>query len=163
MDMEQKELVPGEVSWSAPESHYFEKTNKWYIGSAIAAGLLVIFALWQGNFLFVVFIVIAEILALFWGGQAPRTLSYKADGIGFTAGDRLFRFENLTGYALVESLGGPHFYELVFTQKQALGAYVKSLVPDDVAPQLAQLLSARLPTFEYTPSLAEAIMNRLGV
>ena len=163
MDTPQIVTTPAEVSWTAPESHFFEKTNTWYIGSALLAGFLVIFSLWQGNFLFVIFIIIAEILALFWGSQVPRTLNYKVDAVGFVAGDQLYRFDKLASYALVESLGGPHYYELVFTQKQTLSVYVKALVPNDVAPRLGELLTARLPAFEYTPSLAEAIMNRLGV
>ncbi|MDO8601919.1 MAG: hypothetical protein Q7R62_02220, partial [bacterium] len=91
-----------EIKWTAPESHFFEKTSRWYIGSAILAGLLVIFALWQGNFLFVLFVVIAEVLALFWGGQAPRTISYQLTEAGFIVGDRIFRFDTLIGYALIE-------------------------------------------------------------
>lgn len=152
-----------EIKWSAPESHFFEKTSTWYIASAVLAGLLIIFALSQGNFLFVLFVVVAEILALFWGGQAPRTLTYQLTDAGFIVGDRLFRFESLTGYALVESLGGPNFYELVFMQKQALSTYVKAFVPNADAQAVGEFLSARLATFEYSPSLSEAIMNRLGL
>lgn len=156
-------MADQQIQWSAPESHFFEKTSTWYIGSAILAGILVIFSLWQGNFLFVVFVVIAEILALFWGGQAPRTLEYSLTDVGVIAGDRLFRFEGLAAYALIESLGGPHFYELVFQQKQALAAYVKLFVPNELAPQVGDFLATRLPTFEYSPSIAEALMNRLGL
>lgn len=152
-----------EVRWSAPEAHFFEKTSTWYIGSAVVAGLMIIFALWQGNALFAVFVVIAEALALFWGGKAPRTLEYTLNENGIITGDKMFRFENLTGYALVESLGGPHFYELVFTQKQAIATYVKMFVPNEIAPQVESFLEGRLPTFEYSPSLSDAIMNRLGL
>lgn len=152
-----------EIKWSASESHFFEKTSTWYIGSAILAGLLVIFALWQGNFLFVLFIVIAEILALFWGGQAPRTLTYELTTAGFTMGDRFFRFEGIAGYALIESLGGPNYYELVFMQKQALATYVKAFVPNAQAQEVGDFLATRLAPFEYSPSVAEAIMSRLGL
>lgn len=152
-----------EIKWTAPESHFFEKTSTWYIGSALLAGLLVIFALWQGNFLFVLFIVIAEILALFWGGQVPRNISYKLDESGFTVGDRFFRFDTFSGYALIENLGGPHYYELVFIQKQALSVYVKAFVPNAQARAVGDLLVTRLSPFEYSPSLSEAIMNRLGL
>jgi hypothetical protein len=151
------------ISWSAAESHFFEKTSTWYIGSAILAGLLVIFGLWQSNLLFVLFVVIAEVLALFWGGQAPRTLTYELSEAGFTVGDKIFRFDTLIAYALVESLGGPNFYELVFQQKQSLSLYVKAFVPNTQAPQVGEFLASRLPVFEYSPSLSEAIMNRFGL
>ena len=156
-------VAAGKIMWSAPESHFFEKTSTWYVGSAVVAGALAIFGLWQQNLLFVFFVVIAEILALFWGGQAPRTLTYELTEQGATIGDRFFRFENLSGYALIESLGGPLYYELVFTQKQTTALYVKAFVPNDKAQEVGDFLAKRLPTFEYSPSLAEAIMNRLGL
>ena len=98
-----------------------------------------------------------------YAGRAPRTLTYTLTEAGFTAGDRFFRFDNLTGFALVESLGGPNFYELVFTQKQNLAPYLKALVPNERAQELGDFLGSRLATFEYAPSLGEAIMNRLGL
>lgn len=152
-----------EITWSAPETHFFEKTNRWYIGTAIVAGLVVLFSLWQGNFLFVVFTVIAEILVLFWGGQKPKAIAYQLDEEGFTTGTRLFRFQNLTGFALVESLGGPNYFELVFRQKQAVSFYIKALVPNERAEEIGEFLGARLEPFEYTPSLSEALMSRLGL
>jgi hypothetical protein len=155
--------MDSEIIWSAPESHFFQKTSTWYIGSAVLAGLLAVFGLWQGNLLFVLFVVIAEVLALFWAGQEPRVLSYALNESGFTAGDRFFRFEGVAAYALVESLGGPNFYELVFLQKQTIAPYVKAFVPNDQAQAVSDFLITRLTAFEYTPSLAEAIMNRLGL
>lgn len=152
-----------EISWSAPESHFFEKSNRWYIGSAIIAGLIIVFSLWQENFLFVAFTVIAEILVLFWGGQKPRTIQYRLTPEGVVVGDRLFRFRNITGYALIESLGGPHYYELVFRQKQIASFYIKALVPNEQAPAIGDFLEGRLERFEYTPSVSEALMSRLGL
>ena len=155
--------IAGDITWSAPESHFFEKTSTWYIGSAVVAGALAIFGLWQQNLLFVLFVVIAEVLALFWAGQAPRTLTYKLTESGVMVGDRFFRFDSLVGYALIESLGGPSYYELVFSQKQLAASYVKAFVPNEKAQEVGDFLMTRLATFEYTPSLAEAIMNRLGL
>ncbi len=160
---DEKAILADSVTWSAPESHFFEKTSTWYIGSAIIAGIVIIFSLWQQNFLFVVFIVIAEILVLFWANEKPRTLNYGLNADGFVAGDRLFRYPNLTAFALVESLGGPNYYELVFRQKQPLAPYVKVLVPNERSNDVGEFLIARLEEFEYTPSVAEALMSRLGL
>ncbi len=153
-----------EIKWSAPEFHFFEKGSSWYIITAIIAGILVVFSLWQGNILFVFFTVVAELLVLFWAKQQPRTLSYELNQDGFVVGgEKLFRFNNLTSYALVEDLGGPNYYELVFTQKQPLAPYVKALVPNQSAKAVGDFLQGKLPPFDYDPSLAEAIMKRLGL
>jgi hypothetical protein len=151
------------IAWSAPESYFFEKSNNWYIGSAIVAGIIIVFSFWQGSLLFVFFTIIAELLVLFWGKQKPRTLAYQLVTDGFVIGNRLFRFNNLKGHALIESLGGPNYHELVFEQKQPLAPYVKAFVPNELADQVRAFLEARLSVFDYEPSLAEAIMSRLGL
>src|SRR3990167_8463140 len=51
-----------ELSWEAPEFEFREKTVSWYWVTIIGAVLILALAVWQRNFLFGVFILMAEAL-----------------------------------------------------------------------------------------------------
>lgn len=61
-----------EIKWQAPEFIYRRKTLGWYWLTIFAAVALIGIAVWQKNFLFGIFIVIAEILVLVWAEKPPR-------------------------------------------------------------------------------------------
>ncbi|MDP3892652.1 hypothetical protein, partial [Nocardioides sp.] len=64
------------IEWRAPEFYYREKGVSWYWLSIIAAIVILSVSVWQKNFLFAVFVVIAEILMLVWAGRKPREISF---------------------------------------------------------------------------------------
>ncbi|MBI2888311.1 MAG: hypothetical protein HYY10_00115 [Candidatus Liptonbacteria bacterium] len=67
---------PQSVLWEAPEFEYRHKGVSWYWLTIIIAVSLVAVAAWQRNFLFGVFVVIAEVLVLAWGSRTPPTISF---------------------------------------------------------------------------------------
>jgi len=73
-DSHSKEIV----TWQAPEFEYRHKGVSWYWITIICAVLLVAIAVWQRNFLFGLFVVIAEILVLTWGARNPSLITFKA-------------------------------------------------------------------------------------
>ncbi len=58
-----------EINWEAPEFEYREKDVSWYWISIIAAAAIIAFSVWQRNFLFGFFIVIAEMLVIDGAGE----------------------------------------------------------------------------------------------
>ncbi len=64
------------VSWEAPEFEYRHKGVSWYWLTIIIAVSFVALASWQRNFLFGVFVVIAEVLVLAWGSRTPPTVAF---------------------------------------------------------------------------------------
>ena len=83
-------MNPFEIIWSAPEFEHRPKTNGWYWTSIILAVLLLAFAIWQRNFLFALFIIVAEILVIIWGDREPATVNFKIDHKGVYIGERHF-------------------------------------------------------------------------
>jgi len=65
-----------EIKWDAPEFVYHEKSKLWFTGSIVLAALLIAAGASQRNILFIAFVVIAEILVLFWGNEPPRTVRF---------------------------------------------------------------------------------------
>lgn len=70
--MDEMELV-----WIAPEFEVEEKRPAWFWASIGIAVLMLAAAIWQQNFLFGVFIVIAEILVIVWGNEQPRDIEFR--------------------------------------------------------------------------------------
>lgn len=66
-----KVMTSFEIKWQAPEYEYREKTVSWYWISIVVAALVIAFSVWQKNFLFGFFIVIAEMLFIVWGNRTP--------------------------------------------------------------------------------------------
>ena len=65
------------IMWQAPEFEYREKGVSWYWVSIIIAACIIAFSVWQHNFLFGLFIIIAEILVITWGNREPATLDFQ--------------------------------------------------------------------------------------
>ena len=65
-----------ETKWEAPEFENRERDVSWYWISIIIAAAIIAFAVWQRNFLFGLFIVIAEILIIIWGDRTPRMITF---------------------------------------------------------------------------------------
>ena len=79
-----------EIIWTAPEFEYREKDISWYWMSIIVAVLIIGVAVWQRNFLFGFFVVIAEILLLVWGNRKPLLIDFTLTEKGLTIGGRKF-------------------------------------------------------------------------
>ncbi len=72
------------IEWQAPEFEYREKDISWYWLSIIVAVLILSVSVWQKNFLFAAFVVMAEMLILVWAGRKPREISFSLDEKGLT-------------------------------------------------------------------------------
>ena len=66
-----------EISWRAAEYEHFEKGGGWYLMVGGAALILLLIALWQKNFFFGIFILIAGILVIVLANRKPGVLDFK--------------------------------------------------------------------------------------
>ena len=75
-----------ETTWQAPEFEYREKEVSWYWISIIAAALIIAFSVWEKDFLFGLFIVIAEMLFIVWGNKVPAVVPFTLTDTEITIG-----------------------------------------------------------------------------
>lgn len=64
------------ISWKAPEFEHHEKEVMWSWVSIMFAVVLLTAAIVARNFLFAIFIVIAEVLILIWAHREPREVTF---------------------------------------------------------------------------------------
>lgn len=145
-----------EVTWQAPEFEYHEKDVSWYWISIIVAACIIAFSVWQRNFLFGFFIVIAEILVIMFANQQPRMISFSLDENTLTIGEHkshsLKEFESWSA----EDQGGGWF-ELGFNFHAKFRVPLKILAPADKLEDIRKNLKTLLREVEHQTTLIEAI------
>lgn len=150
-----------EIIWQAPEYLYREKDVSWYWLSIIITALLVLISLWQRNFLFLVFVVIAEAMILFWAKEYPKNIEFKLDSKGIQIGNiKTYPFDDLEGYHLHEE--NDYAAELILKTRNRFNPFVKILVSIDDIPAIKEFLQIHLNEVEYDESLHDRISKIIG-
>ncbi len=147
------------MNWKAPEFTFFEKGSIWYTASIVLALLIVLFAVLQGNVLFAIFTVIAEILVLYWARQEPPLIEYAFSERGLVIDQQFIPMNNLSGFSFVSDHPDDPYFELIFSQRKKLSPFLKVLVPTEKIDNLFELISQFLEEIDYDESLSEHIMK----
>jgi hypothetical protein len=152
-----------ELEWAAPEFEYHHKDVGWYwllVGVSI---ILLLLALWQRNFLFAVFVLIAALLILKWGHHHPRYLDFRLTNDGLEIDkSKFFPFDHLSGFATRRL---DHYEEglseIILKKKHRLSTYLKVIAPTAKIEEIRIFLNKYLPEIEYEESLTDHIARIL--
>ncbi|MEK7077435.1 MAG: hypothetical protein AAB967_04375, partial [Patescibacteria group bacterium] len=138
-----------EITWRAPEFEARAKGGVWYWGSIVIAALLLGASVWQRNFLFGVFIIIAEILLLVWGGKEPRTFEFTLNekGVG-VANQKSYPYADLDAFSVDENTGSA-WVRIIFRMKSRMKAPIFVNAPRERLEEIRDHLAAFLPEKEW--------------
>jgi len=145
------------LAWSAPEFEYWQKPRIWYLVLILVSLVIFIIALWQGNFLFAVFVVLASIVLISSGKRPPRHLDFRLTEEALIIDNKkAYLYEQLSGFAIhrLDSIKDG-LSELVIQRKHRLGAYLKILYPTAHTEEIRHFLNRHLPEIEYQDSLSD--------
>ncbi len=157
-----REIKPGkEIAWQAPAFKYYPKDVSWYWMSFIIAILLMAFAILQKNFLFAVFIFLAEISVFILARRQPEILKFKIDDKGITVIDKIYQFNDLEKFCLRLDEEDQNLEELILKRKTHFNPYLKIFVDIRVASQVRDILSPKVTEEAYEDSLIESIFKWL--
>jgi hypothetical protein len=149
---------PIEIIWSAPEFHFYHKTPMWYWGVGGVAALIIGFSIWQQNFLFALFAIIAAILVIVWASRQPKTIDFKLTDKGLMLNDVLeYPFEKLEGFAIIPVIDDPELEELVLRTKSNLHHWVKVIIATQRKDTIYEFLNEHIHELEYEESLTDHI------
>jgi hypothetical protein len=147
------------VSWEAPEFEYRTKGVSWYWFTIIIAVALVAAAVWQRNFLFGVFVVIAEVLVLAWGSKAPKTVSFLMNDKEFAIdGRERHRWEEFASFSVEEEYE-PYILTLRFRNRIRPALHV--IVPAAQLPAAKGFAAGRLLQVDEGRSFIETLEDFL--
>ena len=145
-----------EIKWEAPEFEYREKEVSWYWISIIAAALIIAFSVWQKDFLFGLFIVIAEMLFIVWGNRVPKVVL-------FTLTDTEIDIGGYKSYAMKEfeswsvDSDGVEWADMAFYFRSRLHPPLAVIVPEEKLTELRANLKVVLKEIEHQPTLIDSI------
>lgn len=149
-----------QISWRAPEFEYHEKSVAWYWATALIALLVLAIALWQRNFLFAVFVVIAEVLLVIWANKKPAVVEFVVGEKNILIdGKRNYQYSELKHYSVDED-SDPDFTRIVFEPKQRTKVKLDIIVPRAQADEVLDFLAEEapgLPEVEYEVNFLDAL------
>lgn len=145
------------IRWDAPEFEHRPKESGWFWVSIILAVLLIAFAAWQRNPLFVLFVVIAEVLLIIWGNRHPEEVHVIADTSGIRIGERKFYpRSHIDAFSFLEHQH-TDWQDLIILLDRRYIPTVSVRVPGHLVPELRQRLATLYPEYDHQESFVEVL------
>jgi hypothetical protein len=154
--------LPKDIRWQGPEFHYFEKDDAWNKGIFVFAALLIVFAIWQRNWLFGIFILIATWLIIYMGHRKPDTVEFLFDEKGFTVHGKLRMYKDIEGFAIqINEAENIPWNRLILRMKARVIPHLIILIPKAGTEQIRTFLTEYLPEVEHDDSLIDLLADFL--
>lgn len=148
------------ISWAAPEYDHQQRDALWYLASIIIAAILLIVALWQRNYLFAVFIILAEIAVIIQANRFPPIWDFEIGGDGVKIGDKKFiTYGDIEGFDIHPDT--EHYNHLVLRVHSRFRPDVKIRIPAAESGNIEARLLEILERREYEPHPADALARFL--
>ncbi len=157
----EEEMDKNVLMWEAPEFEHLEKSTTWYWGSMAIAVVLMAIALWQKNFLFAVFIMIAELAIFMFAGEKPKMWDFTIDDRGVTIENhKLYKYQTITKYDIHEF--SDEYHELVLQTKSKVHHYIKIFIRVEDEDKVAELLDKKVHRGEIEVTTLEFLERLIG-
>lgn len=150
------------IEWRAPEHEYYPKSLIWFWTTIIIAILFLILSIWQKNFLFSIFIIIAEILILIWGSYEPKIINFKITNDEILVGENNFySFNTISSFSSGPSIM-PDLSEIKINFKNKLSFSISILVPVSILEEVKKIFYEKnIPEVEHEEHFIDYIQKIL--
>lgn len=138
------------INWMSPEFHYHEKDEAWPVFVVLLGIIFSAYAVWQGNFLFLIFICIATALVIAWGGRKPRHFEFELNESGVVIDGDARRYREFRSFAISGD-------SLHLVPKSSVRPRLEIIIPASREREIREYLLDFLPETEYTESFVEAL------
>lgn len=147
-----------ETTWEAPEFEYREKDVSWYWVSIIAAALIIAFSVWEKDFLFGLFIVIAEMLFIVWGSKVPAVVPFVLTDTEITIGGyKSYLMKEFESWSVDAGGDGAEWAEVMLYFRSRLHPPLALIVPEAALAEVRANLKTVLKEIEYQSTLIDSI------
>lgn len=89
------------MSWKFPEYNKYVKTKWWYIVAIIIGLGLLVYTIWNTNYLFAIIIILAALIVFIHDYRTPRTLDFKIKEGGITIGKVFYTYSDLNNFWII--------------------------------------------------------------
>lgn len=152
------------ITWHAPEFEHRPKTAVWYWTSIVIAVALILIAIWQKNYFFALFAVIAEVLVLVLGSREPRMVQFKLDEKGLHIdGRKSFPFVEFRHWSVdAEGFFDPDYPDIIIYTSGHFHAGTHVKVPRALLPEVQEALRRNAKEVPFEPSSMDVLEKFLG-
>jgi len=150
-----------ELTWTAAEFEHTAKDSTWYLTIGGLGFVFVLLSLWQKDYFFIFFLVIAFGFLIWNARQHPRVLEFTITAEGVQIDTKLFRYEQFEQFSVRSRPG--HLDELVFRKRVAVNPFLHIPIDAALAKKAATTLRAMLPEGEFEESLLDTLTDWLRV
>ncbi|MEK7566174.1 MAG: hypothetical protein AAB494_00680 [Patescibacteria group bacterium] len=156
-----KERAVENIFWHAPEYEYSPKSSMWYWTSLFLALVLIIFALWQKNFLFAVFVFIAELIVFAVADKHPKIWEFAIDEKGVYIGkSKFYSYDQLEAFDIhINEIGHD---QLVLKTKKKISPIVAINIYKEEREKIKEFLKKYIPHEQIDISFGDIISKLIG-
>ena len=88
------------LSWKFPEFNQYQRNKTWYMAAGFIITLLIIYALWTKNILFVL-VIIMLVLVMIMMQRESRELLFTLFEDGIMIGEQFFEYKNIESFFII--------------------------------------------------------------
>jgi len=149
------------ISWDAPEYEHRPKESSWYWITIIVSLLMIGVAVWQQNWLFALFVIIAEALLIIWGNREPDEVRIVIDQAGVRIGDhKFYPRAHIEAFSIIEH-GHTDWHDLIILLDRRLIPTVRIHIPEERVSALREVLPTLYPEYDHQESFVEILERYL--
>jgi hypothetical protein len=142
-------------AWEAPEYQYYHKDAGWYWLSILIATIIVLISLWERNFLFAFFVIVAELMIISWGSKYPRTVRFEINEKGVVVdGKTTYRFSDIDRFSINEE---GELSELILYFKTRLSTALQIHFQTENIRRIRGLLREKISEIHHDESLTDSL------
>lgn len=147
-----------DIIWRAAEFKYFKKGIGWYLTVIGAALALILFAFWQNNFFFAVFIALAAIMVIFLGKKRPKVVEFKITDEGISIEDDInYNYDQIDGFTIRKYQD--RLNEIVIKTNKTVNPFIKMPVDSKILPKAEERLSKHIQEKEYKEAMVDTFAD----
>lgn len=154
-----EEIILNKIEWQAPEYKHEEKSMDFFWTIGVVALVLFVFAVWQQNFVFAIFIIVSAASLFLFSIRHPQVMTFVIETSGLTLGKDKYEWKKIKGFHIKKE--SDRAVLLIEINKYLLPVYTIPL-PFDMADQVKDSLIKVIPNIELEESKAMKFMEKLG-
>lgn len=148
------------VTWDAPEHHHVEKNGDWFWILGIVTIVATVSAIFFGNFLFAILILIAGTVMGLVANQIPQIIPFAVSTRGLRVGSVLYPYSTLECFYLDEDHElGP---QLLARSSRLFMPLIIMPVPEEYLHEIEAILESRLPEEHLEEPIANKLLEIFG-
>lgn len=89
------------INWEIDEFVKHQRSKRWYIIASVVTLILIIWAIFDKNYLFALIIILFSALIVFYDGESPKKIKIELKYNGISVGKKFYKFESISKFYII--------------------------------------------------------------